>query len=149
LLGLDVGSRRIGVAVSDELGMIASPLEAVERSPQGLERLYELMAVYDPEALIVGLPTGLSGREGVQAAEVRTFVEEIAVRVQRPIIFWDERLTTAIAERALIDSGARRTRRKRLVDAVAAAVMLQSYLDWQRSGTGGTGRRPGPRTTGD
>jgi putative Holliday junction resolvase len=150
LLGLDIGGRRIGIAVSDELGTIASPLEALDRSPRGIERLRELVAAYDPRALVVGLPTGLSGREGVQAAEVRAFAEELAALVQRPVIYWDERLTTAIAERALVASGARRARRKRLVDAVAAAVMLQSYLDWQRSrGSGETEGRPRPRASGD
>ncbi|MCM8748114.1 Holliday junction resolvase RuvX [Thermomicrobiaceae bacterium CFH 74404] len=131
-LGLDVGGRRIGVAVSDELGMIASPIESLDRTQRGLERLLALVEQYDPQAIVIGLPTGLSGQEGQQAAEVREFAEQLRPRLDRPIIFWDERLTTAIAERALIESGKRRARRKELVDAVAAAVMLQSFLDSQR-----------------
>ncbi|GBD15917.1 Putative pre-16S rRNA nuclease [bacterium HR26] len=131
-LGLDIGGRRIGVAVSDELGLIASPLESLDLSKRGIERLLALVEQYDPQAIVIGLPTGLSGREGQQAAEVREFAEQLRARLDRPIIFWDERLTTAIAERALIESGTRRARRKELVDAVAAAVILQSFLDSRR-----------------
>lgn len=131
-LGLDVGGRRVGVAVSDELGLIASPLESLDLTKRGIDRLLALVEQYDPQAIVIGLPTGLSGREGQQAAEVREFAEQLQARLDRPIIFWDERLTTAIAERALIESGTRRARRKELVDAVAAAVILQSFLDSRR-----------------
>ncbi len=132
LIGLDVGGRRVGVAVSDELGLIASPLESVDLKRVGMEGLRELIERYDPEAIVVGLPTGMSGREGPQTAEVRAFARELGEAVHRPIRFWDERLTTAMAERSLIESGRRRRERKEQIDAVAAALILQSYLDARR-----------------
>lgn len=131
-LGLDIGERRIGVAVSDELGLVASPLESVDLSKGGLARLEALVTQYDPHVIVVGLPTGLSGKEGKQASDVRVVAEQLRERLGRPVVYWDERLTTAIAERALLESGTRRARRRALVDAVAAAVLLQSYLDAQR-----------------
>lgn len=131
LIGLDVGERRIGVAVSDELGLIASPVESVDLKRDGIEALHALINQYDPERIIVGLPTGLSGREGPQAASVRAFARELEATSGRKVTLWDERLTTAIAERSLIETGHRRQRRKERIDAVAAALILQSYLDAQ------------------
>ncbi len=145
-LGLDVGGRRIGVAVSDELGMIASPLESLERSERGIERLRALVEQFDPQVIVIGLPTGMSGREGQQAAEVREFGEQLRALLQRPIVYWDERLTTAIAERALIEAGTRRARRRGIVDAVAAALILQSYLDSRRRGNDAQEPGDDPRT---
>jgi putative Holliday junction resolvase len=129
VLGLDVGGKRIGVAVSDELGTIASPVGFVIRGSGDRTEFKRLVERYGAGRLIVGLPAGLSGREGPQAADVRTYAEALARDLDLPIEYWDERLTTAIAERSLIESGSRRDRRKEQVDAVAAAVMLQGYLD--------------------
>jgi putative Holliday junction resolvase len=129
VMGLDVGGKRIGVAVSDELGLIATPVGFVTRGARDRDELRKLVARWGVARLVVGLPTGLSGREGPQAAEVRAFADALAADLGLPLDYWDERLTTAIAERALIESGRRRERRKEQVDAVAAAIMLQSYLD--------------------
>lgn len=136
LLGIDVGGKRIGVAVSDELGLIASPVAMVargERSAQEIRAHAERLGVV---SLVVGLPVGLSGREGPQATEVREFVESIAEVVGLPVIWWDERLSTSIAEKSLIASGTRRDKRKQQVDAVAAAIILQGYLDSRQWATG-------------
>jgi putative Holliday junction resolvase len=134
-MALDVGERRIGVAVSDELGAIATPLTTVRRGQGDLTAIGDLVREWHVSRLVVGLPTGLSGREGPQAALVRTFAakleETLAPAVK--LVYWDERLTTAIAERSLVATGTRRERRKEQIDAVAAAVLLQSYLDAVRA----------------
>lgn len=130
-MGLDVGERRVGVAIGDELGMISSPLAIVQRRDGDLAELRDLAIAKGVDRLVVGLPTGLSGREGPQAAVVREFADalEAAVGPEIQVVFWDERLTTAVAERTLQESGTWRRRRKGDVDAVAAAVILQGYLD--------------------
>jgi putative Holliday junction resolvase len=131
MMGLDVGERRIGVAIADELGTIASPLTTVARGDGDLDAIRDLADARGVDRLVVGLPTGMSGREGPQAAVVRAFVEELeeAVGPGIAIAFWDERLTTAVAERALRGRRSRRDRRSGEVDAMAAAVILQGYLD--------------------
>jgi putative Holliday junction resolvase len=131
VLGLDIGSKRIGVAVSDELGAIASPVGFVVRGRGDRARFRELLAQFGATRLVAGLPAGLSGREGHQAADTRAYAEALAADLGVPLDYWDERLTTAIAERSLIASGTRRDKRRERIDAVAAAVMLQGYLDAQ------------------
>jgi putative Holliday junction resolvase len=130
-MGLDVGERRIGVAIADELGTIASPLTTVTRKPGDLAELRDLAIERGVDVLVVGLPTGMSGREGPQAAVVRAFADDLgdAVGPAIDVAFWDERLTTAVAERVLRERGKRRGRDRGEVDAVAAAVILQGYLD--------------------
>jgi len=128
-MALDVGARRVGVAVSDELGMIASPVESVDLKRDGLERLRMLIERYQPARLVVGLPRSMRGGEGMQAAETRAFAKELEADTGVPVTYWDERLTTSMAEQALIASGRRRKERKERVDAVAAALILQNYLD--------------------
>jgi putative Holliday junction resolvase len=137
-LGLDVGERRVGVAVSDELRAIASPLATVQRGGRDLQELHDLIRQWRVAHVVIGLPTGLSGREGPQAASVRSFAEALAAALEEGVelLFWDERLTTVIAERSLIEAGTSRARRKERIDAVAAAVLLQSYLDAARSRSG-------------
>lgn len=136
ILGLDIGERRIGVAVSDELGTIASPVGLIRRESDVARELKELIIRYDAVRLVAGLPVGLSGREGPQAALVREFTDALASEIDVPLDYWDERLSTAVAERSLIAGGTRRNKRKDKIDAVAAAVILQGYLDnqrWKRS----------------
>lgn len=130
-MALDVGERRVGIAVSDELGAIATPLATVQRGPRDLAEIADLARAWGVSQLVIGLPTGLSGREGPQAALVRSFGAKLGGELGPDIavIFWDERLTTAIAERSLIEAGASRARRKERIDAVAAGVLLQSFLD--------------------
>ena len=113
-LGLDIGEVRIGVAVSDELGMIASPVQMIPRKSDVARELRVLVERYKPSRLVAGLPTGLSGKEGPQAKATR------------------ERMSSSIAEAALISQGTRREKRKQHVDAMAAAIILQGYLDNQR-----------------
>lgn len=140
LLGLDIGGRRIGVAISDEMGLIASPVAMIERRTDVARELRALIARYGAAGLVAGLPVSLSGREGPQAAEIRAYADALAADVGLPLAYWDERLTTSIAEQHLIASGTRRSKRKERVDAVAAAVILQGYLDNQRW-KAGAGRR--------
>lgn len=133
-LGLDVGERRIGVAIGDELGLIASPLTTVPRGVEALAAIGDLASGHRVNRIVVGLPTGLSGREGPQAEAVREFAATVASAVgpEIDVEFWDERLTTAVAERALRERGTKRAQRKEQIDATAAAVILQGYLDAQR-----------------
>lgn len=151
-MALDVGSKRIGVALSDETGTIATPLGVVARGSGDHAELRRLVAAWDVGRVVVGLPTGLSGREGPQAADVRAYVASLITALASDVApaptidYWDERLTTTIAERSLIASGARRAQRKTRVDAVAAAVILQDYLDAmrrRRRGGGEAARREG------
>ncbi len=132
MLGLDVGGKRIGVAVSDELGLVASPVGMVRRDQNPGRDIIVLVQRYDARRLVVGLPVGMSGREGPQAADVRAFVASIESTIGLPVEYWDERLTTSIAEKSLIASGSRREQRRDQVDAVAAAVILQGFLDSRR-----------------
>lgn len=129
LLGLDVGGKRIGVAISDEMGIIASPAAMVLRSHTSGREIQGHVTRLGAVRVIVGLPVGMSGREGPQARDVRDFVDLIAAEVGLPVEYWDERLSTSIAEKYLIANGARREKRKQQVDAVAASIILQGYLD--------------------
>lgn len=132
IMALDVGGKRTGVAVADELGIVATPIGYVTRGVGDRAAFQELIDHWRVDALVVGLPTSLSGQEGPQAADVRTYANALAKDLSLPLDFWDERLTTTIAERALIAGGHRRNRRKERVDAVAAAIILQGYLDARR-----------------
>jgi len=136
-LGVDYGKARIGLAISDESGMIATPLLVIERTaPEtDLARIAELVAEQKVERIVVGMPLALSGHAALAAETVRKFVEALSARVEVPLEVWDERLTTAQAERAMIAGEVSRKRRKKRIDAVAAQIMLQSYLD-----AGGAGR---------
>ena len=127
---LDVGEARIGVAVSDELGLTAQPLGVIRRvgGRRDLDALGRLLAPYAPERLVVGLPLGMNGMEGVQAARVRAFATQAAAHLGVPLEFWDERLTTVAAERALLEADVTRRRRREVVDKVAASLILQGWL---------------------
>ena len=131
-MGLDVGGKRTGVAVSDELGILASPVGFVARSSRDRAEFRALVARWSITRLVVGLPKSLSGREGPQAAEVRAYADALAADLGLEIDYWDERLTSTMAERSLIESGARRDRRRDQIDAVAASLILQNYLDAKR-----------------
>lgn len=133
-IGLDVGERRIGVAIADELGAIASPLTVVWRGRDDLVEIRKIVRNAEAGRLVIGMPTGLSGREGPQAAAVRAYAAELSEALSDvQIEFWDERLTTAVAERTLREHGGRRNRRTGEVDAIAAAVILQGFLDANRA----------------
>lgn len=135
VLGLDVGSRRLGVAVSDPSGMVATPLATMPRRTlaEDAAALAKLAAEQQAARVIVGLPLTLAGREGRAAAEVRAYVARLA-ELLPGIAFElaDERLSTVAAERALIGGGVRRRQRRDLVDRVAASVFLQTWLNMRQ-----------------
>ncbi len=130
IAALDVGEARIGVAVSDELGITAQGLGVVRRvgGRRDLEALATLLAPYAPSRLVVGLPLDMRGTEGAAAARVRAFAERAAAHLALPLEFWDERLTTVAAERVLLEADMSRRRRREVVDKVAATLILQGYL---------------------
>jgi putative holliday junction resolvase len=129
LMGIDAGERRVGVAVTDELRTIASPVATVVRGKSEAGEFRQLVERYGVEGIVAGLPKGMSGREGQQASDARDYAERLAESLGLPLRYWDERLTTAMAERSLIEAGHSRGKRKEIVDAVAAALMLQSFID--------------------
>lgn len=131
-LGLDLGSVRIGVATSDPGRVIASPSDVIVRGKDhATDHAAIAAAVTDADAavVVVGLPRNMSGKETAAAKSVRAEAEELRAVLAVPIVFWDERLSTVTAQRSLIEGGVRRKQRKGSVDKVAAAVILQSWLD--------------------
>jgi len=137
-LGLDLGSKRIGVAVSDRSGTIASPLTVVQRSGRRSEdhrRIAALVAEEEADVVVVGLPLSLDGSAGRAARDAIAEVEQLASVVGVPVETHDERLTTVSADRVLLERGMRSPDRRRVVDKVAAAVLLQAWLDGRRSGS--------------
>ena len=130
ILGLDPGERRIGVALSDPLGIIASPFTMIDRRTEDLaKRLRALCTEYDVGTIVVGLPVSLSGDEGAAAEKARRFGDEVRAITGHEVVFADERFTSVQAERLLVDDGMRRSKRRETTDKVAAALMLQGYLD--------------------
>lgn len=134
-LGLDVGTRTIGVAVSDEMGWTAQGLSTVRRRGTGadLDALRRLAAEWDVERIVIGLPKNMNGTLGPQAALVLEFAEAVKAALGLPVVTWDERLSTVAANRALLEADVSRRKRKAVVDTVAAALILQGYLDRQAS----------------
>jgi putative Holliday junction resolvase len=131
ILAIDHGTRRIGIAVSDELKMIAQPLEYIPADPFAgfLARLGDLVREKEVELILVGLPRNMDGSYGPAAQKVQEFVTTLKTHVTVPIKMWDERLTSVQANRILIQGNVRRDKRKEKVDKMAAAILLQSYLD--------------------
>jgi putative Holliday junction resolvase len=131
ILALDHGTKRIGVAVSDETKTIAQPLEFILTEPFApfLERLKQLIREKEIDLILVGLPRNMDGSHGPAAVKVETFAAVLRTAITTPIKLLDERLTTAQANRVLIQGGVRRNQRKEKVDKMAAAILLQSYLD--------------------
>ncbi|MCP3996447.1 MAG: Holliday junction resolvase RuvX [bacterium] len=130
MLGLDPGERRIGVALSDALGIIAQPHVVLDRREvDAVAQIKQLCAEYEVAAVVVGLPRSLSGEEGEAAVKARELGAAVGEATGCKIEFFDERFTTVQAESALIEGGMRRKKRRETIDKVAAAVMLQGYLD--------------------
>ncbi len=131
ILAIDHGSRRMGIAISDELKMIAQPLEFIPAEPFAgfLARLQELLREKEVELILVGLPRNMDGSHGPAAQKVQEFVAVLKSNTAVPIKTWDERLTSVQANRLLIQGNVRRDKRKEKVDKMAAAILLQSYLD--------------------
>ena len=129
ILGVDLGRARIGVAVSDELGMLAHPVETIPASVDALKRIGQLVQEKNAERVVIGLPRHMNGSVGTGATEALAFAGKLRALVPCEVITWDERLTTTAANRALRASG-RKTRDSRaFVDQVAAQMILQGYLD--------------------
>ena len=131
ILAIDHGSKRIGIAVSDELKMIAQPLEFIpaDSFADFLQRLKELIHEKEVDLVLVGMPRNMDGSYGPAALRVQDFVAALRGAITVPIETWDERLTSAQANRFLIQGNVRRQKRKEKVDQTAAAILLQSYLD--------------------
>lgn len=134
ILGLDFGSKTVGVAVSDPLGITAQPVEIVRRKSenklrQTLARIDELAKEYGAEKLVLGLPKNMNNTLGERAEKSLAFKEMLEKRTGLPVVMWDERLTTVAANRAMIEGGVRRENRGQYVDALAATLILQGYLD--------------------
>lgn len=132
VVALDHGSKRIGIAVSDSLQMTAQPHGMIPAGPGFTDELRTLLSQWDVDLIVVGLPIGLNGREGTAAEEARRFAAEVHEATGIPAVLYDERFSTVVAERAMIEGGARRDRRRLRRDGVAAAVFLQGYLDGGR-----------------
>lgn len=131
LMGLDLGTKTIGVAVSDGLRMVASALETVRRTRFGAdaEALERIIAGRGIAGIVLGLPRNMDGSEGPRAQATRAFARNLSQRIAIPIALWDERLSTVAAERTLLEADSSRKRRAEVIDKVAAAIILQGALD--------------------
>jgi putative Holliday junction resolvase len=130
IMGLDVGTKTIGVAVSDELGWTAQGVEVIRRQgKKDFERLRELVNTYQVKKIIVGLPKNMNGTIGEWGEECLAFGKKVAEQLSIPVQFWDERLTSVAAEKTLISADVSRKKRKTIVDKMAAMLILQNYLD--------------------
>lgn len=134
LMGLDVGDKRIGIALSDETALIASPRETLERrgNRRDIAHLLDLARREEVSEIVAGMPFSLDGSQGPQVQKVERFIEALKAETDLPITMWDERLTTVGAERALLEGNVTRAKRKQTIDKVAAALILQGYLDSKR-----------------
>ena len=133
ILGLDVGDKTLGVAVSDELGWTAQGVAVHRRTTiaADLAFLREMCTLYEVAAIVVGLPKNMDGSLGPQAQKTLAFIDRVRRTCAVPLIAWDERLTTQAAERALLEGDTSRRRRKAVRDRLAAQLILQSYLEWR------------------
>ncbi|HZY67405.1 MAG TPA: Holliday junction resolvase RuvX [Devosia sp.] len=134
LLGLDLGTKTIGVAVSDALRYTATPIETIKRTKFSADasRLLELVAETGAVAFVLGLPLNMDGSEGPRVQSTRAFARNLAGKSPLPILFWDERLSTSAVTRMLIEADTRRDKRAEVVDKLAASYILQGFLDRQR-----------------
>ncbi|MCM1192954.1 MAG: Holliday junction resolvase RuvX [Butyrivibrio sp.] len=134
IMGLDFGSKTVGVAVSDSLLVTAQGVEIIRRKEenklrQTLARIEELIVEYEVEEIVLGLPKNMNATEGIRAELTLEFKDKLERRTGLPVHMWDERLTTVAADRIMMESGVRRENRKQYVDKIAAVLILQGYLD--------------------
>ena len=129
ILGLDFGRARIGVAISDELQMLAHPLETIQANEEPASRVAEIVREKQVDHVVAGIPRQMNGQIGTAATEVLEFVEKLRAILPCPVVTWDERLTTVAAHRALRDAGKKTRDTRGYVDQVAAQMILQTYLD--------------------
>ncbi|MCC8162955.1 MAG: Holliday junction resolvase RuvX [Lachnospiraceae bacterium] len=137
IMGLDYGSKTVGVALSDTLLLTAQPIETIERPKENklrrtLARIESLCWEYQVETIVVGIPKNMNNTIGDRAEKSQDFAEMLRKRTGLPVVMWDERLSTVAAERSLMESGVRREHRKAYVDQIAAVLILQTYLDANR-----------------
>ncbi|MDN5292748.1 MAG: putative pre6S rRNA nuclease [Eubacteriales bacterium] len=137
-LGLDVGEKTIGVAVSDPLGWTAQGLLTIKRKgrDEDFSRLREIIVQQNVKAIVVGLPRNMNGSDSEQTEKVRRFIQELREEFALPVYPWDERLTTVAAEKLLLEADMSRRRRKQVVDKMAAVLILQGFLDSRRGSQG-------------
>ncbi len=133
-MGLDYGSKTVGVALSDELGITAQPIMTIGRKSENklrktLAQIEELIDAYEVSFVVLGYPKNMDNTEGARVEATKEFKEHLERRTGIDVILWDERLTTAESERILMESGVRREHRKEYIDKMAAAIILQSYMD--------------------
>ena len=134
-LGLDIGDKRIGVALSDPGGILASPFSIIERSDDTADvaAIIDIVGRQQVEQIIIGLPRSMDGSLGIQAKKVESFAQNLCGRTGVPVEFRDERLTTVSAQRLMQSTGKKKSRKKARDDAIAAALILQGYLEETRS----------------
>ena len=140
IMGLDLGSKTVGVAVSDSLLLTAQPLEIIRRKDenklrQTLARIEALIEEYEVQEIVLGLPKNMNATEGVRVELTQEFREKLERRTGLPVHMWDERLTTVAADKAMMEAGVRREKRKDYVDMIAATLILQGYLDLRANQT--------------
>jgi len=135
-LALDYGDRRIGIALSDEMGLAARPLMTLVRTTwtEDLKRLTAIIREHEVRRIVVGMPLHMDGGRGGRARLTEAFIERVRGATGLPVVPWDERLTTVQAERILISGDVSRARRRKVIDQVAAVILLQAWLDAQRAG---------------
>lgn len=131
ILGIDVGTKRIGIAVSDELNLMAHPVGTVAAEPKEtlLSRLEEIVNEKQVREIVVGMPVNMNGTRGPKAEQADEFIKWLKHELRLPVHSWDERLTTAQGTKMLIDQDFSRKQRRRVIDSLAAQILLQSYLD--------------------
>ncbi|WP_404443930.1 Holliday junction resolvase RuvX [Sutcliffiella horikoshii] len=136
ILGLDVGSKTVGVAISDEMGWTAQGLETIKIDEAvknlGFKRLKQIIAEYKPDKVVVGLPKNMNGSIGPRGEASKHYGDMLTAKTGLPVIYWDERLSTVAAERILLSADVSRKKRKQVIDKMAAVVILQGYLDSQQ-----------------
>ncbi|MBO0960774.1 Holliday junction resolvase RuvX [Neobacillus sp. MM2021_6] len=132
-MGLDVGSKTVGVAISDELGWTAQGLKTLkineEKQQFGFEEIGQLISEYQVDTVVIGFPKNMNGTVGPRAEASKHFAAEIETKFAVPTVLWDERLTTMAAERVLLEADVSRKKRKKVIDKMAAVMILQGYLD--------------------
>lgn len=138
IMGLDFGSKTVGVAISDPLLLTAQGLEIIRRKEENklrktLARIEELIVQYEVEKIVLGFPKNMNDTIGERAELSLAFQEKLERRTGLPVVMWDERLTTAAADKVMMEAGIRRERRKEYVDKIAAVLILQGYLDYLAS----------------
>jgi putative Holliday junction resolvase len=135
IIGLDMGSHTIGMAISDESGMIAQSLETIKRrsTEEDFKEISRVIDQFKVEKIVVGLPKNMNGTLGKQAEMVLEWIEGLKKRISLPVVTWDERLTTVGATKILLEADLSRKKRKKVIDQVAAALILQGFLDQDRN----------------